>query len=179
MSRAWVGMFKQVHPTRRRHTRSVPSHLWRVRSNNTKGCTTSTSHLGILDHHYLPQENPLLLPPFPPQPVNLAPKMADGNNWPPLDDLTTIVAWVNIKFPTFKGLSIEDANNHVWRFLCLCRVWSQSGGCLPISFHSSLESLGGKWFNQFTLDHFLTWEAMQTSLCATFCPSKYRERIPD
>ena len=95
-------------------------------------------------------------------------------------DLTTILARVNIKFPTFKGLSTEDADDHVRRFLSLCRGRGlDREDAYLILFPSTLDNLADKWFSQFAQDHFLTWRAMQTAFCTTFRPSNYRERLLD
>ena len=96
------------------------------------------------------------------------------------EDLTTVLARVNIKFPTFKGLSTEDADDHIRRFLSLCRGRGLNReDAYLVLFPSTLDSLADKWFSQFAPDHFLTWNRMRTSFCDTFRPSNYRERILD
>ena len=117
----------------------------------------------------LPQENPLPQPTLPHQEVD---RMAE--------DLPNILARVNIKFPTFKGLSTEDADDHVRRFLSLCRGRGLNReDAYLVLFPSTLDNLADKWLSQFAQDHFPTWEALQTSFYAAFRPSNFRERILD
>ena len=96
------------------------------------------------------------------------------------EDLSNILARVNIKFPTFKGLSTEDADDHVRRFLSLCRGRGLNReDAYLVLFPSTLDNLADKWFSQFAQDHFPTWETLQTSFCAAFRPNNFRERILD
>ena len=94
------------------------------------------------------------------------------------DELPKLLSRVNIKFPTFKGLSTEDADDHVRRFLSLCRGRGLNReDAYLVLFPSTLDSLADKWFSQFEANHFRTWAALSTAFCETFRPSNYRERI--
>ena len=66
------------------------------------------------------------------------------------DELPKLLSRVNIKFPTFRGLSIEDADDHVRRFLSLCRGRGLNRkDAYLLLFLSTLDSLADKWFIQF------------------------------
>ena len=91
-----------------------------------------------------------------------------------------VVARVNIRFPTFEGLSIEDVDDHVHRFSSLCKGKDLNReDVYLVLFPSTLDSLTNKWLGQFTDNYFGTWEGTYTAFCAAFWPSNYREHVLD
>ncbi|MCO5578945.1 hypothetical protein L7F22_032796 [Adiantum nelumboides] len=96
------------------------------------------------------------------------------------DELTAILAKVNIKFPSFKGVSSQDADDHVRRFLALCRTrgLNRPDAFLAL-FPSTLVSLADKWYSQFGDNHFQEWEDLKIAFCSAFRPGDYQEKALD
>ena len=90
------------------------------------------------------------------------------------NDLSHILSKVNIKFPPFKGLSNEDADDHVQRFLSLCggRGLNREDAYILL-FPSTLDSLADKWFSQLAENHFQAWPDLQRAFCSAFRPNNY------
>ncbi|MCO5561325.1 hypothetical protein L7F22_014946 [Adiantum nelumboides] len=135
--------------------------------------------------HYTPPKSPpppLPLPRTPsPEPLPLAaPSVATSSSNTMDDELTAILAKVNIKFPSFKGLSSEDADDHVRRFLALCRTrgLNRPDAFLAL-FPSTLNSLADKWYSQFGGNHFQEWEDLKIAFCSAFRPGDYQEKALD
>ncbi|MCO5570215.1 hypothetical protein L7F22_023933 [Adiantum nelumboides] len=97
-----------------------------------------------------------------------------------MDELSNILARVNIKFPTFKGLSTKDADDHVRRFVSLCkgRGLNREVAYLVL-FPSTLDSLADKWYNQFEENHFADWGALRHQFCEAFRPGDAQEKVLD
>ncbi|MCO5554604.1 hypothetical protein L7F22_008135 [Adiantum nelumboides] len=124
--------------------------------------------------HYTPPKSPpppLPLPRTPsPEPLPLAAPSVETSSSNTMDDeLTAILAKVNIKFPSFKGLSSEDVDDHVRRFLALCRTrgLNRLDAFLAL-FPSTLDSLADKWYSQFGENHFQEWEDLKIAFCSAF-----------
>ncbi|MCO5557143.1 hypothetical protein L7F22_010700 [Adiantum nelumboides] len=97
-----------------------------------------------------------------------------------MDELSNILARVNIKFPTFKGLSTEDANDHARRFVSLCKGrglnWEDA---YLVLFPSTLDNLADKWYSQFQENHFTEWETLRQQFCEAFRPGDFQEKVLD
>ena len=131
-------------------------------------------HYRRRQYSYTPPSR-FLLPHSPLPTLNPPTEMAEE------EELPTLLSRVNIKFPTFRGLSTEDADDHVRRFLSLCRGRGLNReDAYLILFPSTLDSLADKWFSQFEDGHFVSWTELSTAFCNNaFRPSNYRERILD
>ena len=95
-----------------------------------------------------------------------------------LEPLTTILGRVNVKLPTFKGSASEDADDHVRRFLAICksRGLEREDAYLAL-FPSTLEGYADQWFGQFATNHFPTWGDLREAFSTTFRPSNYQDRV--
>ena len=63
------------------------------------------------------------------------------------EPLTTILGWVNVNLPTFKGSATKDANDHLRRFLAICksRGLEREDAYLAL-FPSTLDGYADQWF---------------------------------
>lgn len=97
---------------------------------------------------------------------------------PQPNELATILSRVNIKFPTFKGLSTEDADNHVRRSQSSCKGQGLNReDAYLVFFPSTLDNLADKWFCQFAQNHFRNWDALKLAFGEAFRSSNFQERI--
>lgn len=91
----------------------------------------------------------------------------------------TILGRVNVKLPTFNGSASEDTNDHVSRFLAICksRGLEREDAYLAL-FPSTLEGYADQWFGQLAVANlFPTWGDLRDSFYTTFRPSDYQERV--
>ncbi|MCO5558594.1 hypothetical protein L7F22_012180 [Adiantum nelumboides] len=97
-----------------------------------------------------------------------------------MEELTSVLAKVNIKFPTFKGLSTEDVDDHARRFVSLCRGRGLNReDAYLVLFPSTLDSLADKWYSQFAENHFTSWATLSQHFCEAFRPGDFQERVLD
>ncbi|KAH7301744.1 hypothetical protein KP509_23G040200 [Ceratopteris richardii] len=142
--------------------------------------------------HYIPPRAPPL--PFPFRDPSSLRGILDWHSMPPSTDmadnqrpqavvmghdLTNLLSRINIKFPSFKAAPHEDADDHVRRFVSLCKsrgLHKREDAFLAL-FPATLKGLADRRYNQHDEAHFTTWDALKTAFTTTFTPGNSTECI--